>query len=106
MKHKIIPIKGNKREEFIKIIARQFGIIAPLEVKLIMVLDEYDMYNPFHTCKYTMAKLQQAMDCPPSTLRTCLARLDKANVLVRKGKTRWFNASFRGLNEVDCIVFK
>ena len=106
MKFKTIKIKGDSHESFIKIVASQYGIIAPMELKLIKILIDMDAFNPFFLDKYTRAKLEKAMECPPSTLSSCLSRLDKANVLVRKGKTRWFNASFRDLSSVDCIIFK
>lgn len=106
MNAKVIPIKGNRQEAFIKIIAAQFNIIAPLELKLIGILIKYDLFSPFHMDKYTREKLRKEMECTENTLATCLARLHKANVLIRKGKTRWFNASFRGLDKIDCIVFR
>ena len=105
MKFKTIKIKGDSHEAFIKIVASQYGIIAPMELKLIKILIQYDMFQAFHLDKYTRQKLEKAMDCPPSTLSSSLSRLDKANVLVRKGKTRWFNASFRDLNCIDQIRF-
>lgn len=106
MKSKIIPLKGNRQEQFIRIIAGQFGVYSDNELKLIKVLCQYEMFQAFFLDKYTRIKLIKAMDCPPSTFSTCLARLVKANVIARVGKTLYFNVSFKDLGELDQVIFR
>ena len=106
MKYKSIPVKGDKQTEFIRIIASQFGVFADNELKLIAILCKYDMFQAFWLDKFTRIKLMNELGCSEPTFNTTILRLTKSNVIARHGKTRYFNPSFRNLNDVDAIVFK
>lgn len=104
--NKIVKITGDKQESFIKIIASQFGVYSVNELKMIKVLCDYDMFQAFYLDKHTRFKLIKALETTENTFSTTLQRLEEKNIIVRNGKTRWFNASFRNLDKVDCIIFK
>lgn len=106
MKYKTISIKGNKQDQFIRIIASKFGVSAENEIKVISILVKYDMFQAFWLDKYTRLKFINEIGCPPSTFNNALARLVESNVIARNGKTMYFNTAFRNINDIDSIMFK
>lgn len=106
MKSKQIKLKGNKQEQFIKIIASQFGVTSEAELNLIGVLCRLHMFQPFHMCKITRLNIMKETKLPYATLTTSIRRLVKSGVIARDSKSFYFNVSFRGLEDLDCIVFK
>lgn len=98
----ILPSKNS----FISLIASQFKVTADKEIKLIEVLIKYDMFTPFHLDKYTRERIRKDLNVPYPTLNTSIRRLVKAGVLARNGKNFYVNPGFRGLDNIDAIVFK
>lgn len=103
-KSKIITLKGE--DAFIKLLATQFGITADAEIKLIKVLIKLDLFVPFALDKYLRMRLQKEMQVPYSTLSSSLSRLIKSGVIARNGKNVYVNVAFRGLDEIESVVFK
>jgi hypothetical protein len=46
------------------------------------------------------------MDVPYTTLGTAITRLIKSGIIARNGKNVYVNVAFRGLDDIDSIVFK
>jgi len=105
VKAKTLYLTGDKEDQFIKVLAYQFGVRADSEINLIKVFIKYDMWS-FHLDKYTRQKIERDLGVPYQTLATSLRRLTKTGVLAKNGKTHILNAGFRGLTDVDCIMFK
>ncbi len=103
-KSKIIPLKGP--DAYIKLLASQFGVSADMEIEVIKVLIKFDMFTPFHLCKYTREKIRRELNCPYPSLNTAIRRLIKSNVIARSGKNFYVNPGFRGLDDIESIVFK
>lgn len=93
-------------DSFIRLIAGQFGTFADVEINLIKVLIKFDMFVPFNIDKHLRNRLTKEMGVPYSTLGTALSRLIKSGIIARNGKNIYVNVAFRGLNEIDAIVFK
>lgn len=102
---KTLFLTGDKEDQFIKVLAYQFGVRADSEINLIKSFIKYDMWS-FYLDKYTRLKIERDMGVPYSTLATSLRRLVKAGVMAKSGKTHILNAGFRGLKDIDCIMFK
>lgn len=103
-KSKIVPLKGP--DVFIKLLANQFGVSADMEIEVIKVLIKFDMFVPFHLCKYTREKIRRELNCPYPTLNSSIRRLIKSGVIARSGKNFYVNPGFRGLDSIESIVFK
>lgn len=106
MNTKIVYLKGGRRKAFIQIIASQFGVHSPGELKIIDTFCQFEMFQSFYLDKHTRAKLIKHTELPMATFSTCLRRLVKANIIARQGKTMCFNSSFKGLDNLDRIVFQ
>lgn len=106
MKIKPIILTGDKHKEFIKIVAAQFRVFAEKEIELIEVMIRMDLFSPFHINKYTRAKIQKEANMTYGTLSTCLNRLTKAGVIARVNKNVYLIPAFRGLDEVEAVVFR
>lgn len=104
MKSKVITLKGS--DAFIRLIAGQFGVFADNEINLIKLLIEMDMFNPFHLCKYTRERIRKQLNVPYPSLNTSLRRLIKSGIIANSGKNMYINPGFRGLADIDAIVFK
>lgn len=104
LKSKTIIIPSE--DSFIRLIAGQFGTFADMEIKLIKILIKFDMFIPFNIDKHLRNRLQKEMGVPYATLGTALARLIKSGIIARNGKNIYVNVAFRGLDEIDAIVFK
>lgn len=105
MKAKTLFLTGDKEDQFIKVLAYQFGVRSDSEINLIKAFIKYDMWS-FHLDKYTRIKIERDLGVPYQTLATGLRRLVRAGVMAKNGKTHILNAGFRNLGEIDCIIFK
>mgnify|MGYP001617856650 FL=1 len=105
MKVKTLYLKGDKEDQFIKVLASQFHVFAEAELNLIKTFIKYDMWS-FHLDKYTRQKIERDLGVPYQSLATSLRRLVKAGVMAKNGKTHILNAGFRNLKDVDCLLFK
>ena len=103
-KSKVITLKGE--DAFIRLLAAQFGTTADMEINLIKVLIKFDLFIPFNLDKYMRRRIQQEMGVPYTTLGTAITRLIKSGIIARNGKNVYVNVAFRGLDEIDSIVFK
>lgn len=103
-KSKVITLKGE--DAFIRLLAAQFGTTADMEINLIKVLIKFDLFNPFHLEKHMRRRIQKEMDVPYTTLGTAITRLIKSGIIARNGKNVYVNVAFRGLDNIDSIVFK
>lgn len=103
-KSKVIILKGE--DDFIKLLASQFGTTADMEINLIKVLIKFDLFNPFNLDKYIRRRIQKEMNVPYTTLGTAITRLIKSGIIARNGKNVYVNVAFRGLENIDSIVFK
>lgn len=103
-KSKSIKLKGE--DAFIKLMAGQFGVTSDMEIKLIKILIKFDMFTPFAMCKHTREKIRRELGCPYPTTTTAISRLIKSGVIARSGKNYYVNVGFRGLDDIDAIVFK
>lgn len=107
MQSKQITLSGE--DAFIKLIASQFGLYAPAEIELIKVFIKFGMFNGFHLDKYTRERIRKELNAPYSTLSNSLRKLVKCGVIARQSshdKTMYFNVAFRGLSDLEAIVFK
>ena len=103
-KSKVINLPGE--DAFVVLLANQFGNTADMEIKLIKVLIKFDLFNPFALDKYLRERIRREMNCPYPTLNIIITRLVNSGVLAKSGKNIYFNVAFRGLEEIDSIVFK
>lgn len=103
-KSKVITLKGE--DAFVRLLAAQFGTTADMEINLIKVLIKFDLFNPFNMDKHLRRRLQIEMQVPYSTLGSSLRRLIKSGIIARNGKNVYVNVAFRGLENIDSIVFK
>lgn len=103
-KSKVITLKG--QDGFVKLLANQFGVSADMEIEVIKILIKFDMFNGFFLDKYIREKIRREINIPYSTLGSCIRRLVKSGIIARTGKTMYFNVAFRGLDEIESIVFK
>jgi len=103
-KSKVIILKGE--DAFIRLLAYQFGTTADVEINLIKVLIKFDLFNPFALDKYIRRRIQKEMNVPYATLGTAITRLIKSGIIARNGKNVYVNVAFRGLENIDSIVFK
>jgi hypothetical protein len=110
MKSKSFTLRGDKQTEFVRIIASRFKVYSESEITAICTLIHFDMFVPFFLDKHTRQKLANHSGLSYVTFNTCLSRLTKAGILGKAGgersKSYYFNSAFRGLDEIDCIVFK
>ena len=104
MKAKTIILPS--KDYFIKLLASQFNVYAEIEINLIKTLIKFDLFTPFNLCKYTRERLRNEMNIPYSSLNTAISRLIKSGVIARTGKNCYVNPGFRGLENIDAIVFK
>jgi len=107
MQSKQITLSGE--DAFIKLMASQFGLYAPAEIELIKVFIKFGMFNGFHLDKYTRERIRKELNVPYTTLTTALRKLVKCGVIARQSshdKTMYFNVAFRGLSDLDAIIFK
>jgi hypothetical protein len=103
-KSKVIILKGE--DDFIRLLASQFGTTADMEINLIKVLIKFDLFNPFNLDKYIRRRIQKEMNVPYTTLGTAITRLIKSGIIARNGKNVYVNVAFRNLEDIDSIVFK
>jgi hypothetical protein len=103
-KSKVIILKGE--DDFIRLLASQFGTTADMEINLIKVLIKFDLFSPFCMEKHIRRRIQKEMDVPYTTLGTAITRLIKSGIIARNGKNVYVNVAFRGLENIDSIVFK
>lgn len=103
-KSKVIILKGE--DDFIRLLASQFGTTADMEINLIKVLIKFDLFNPFNLDKHIRRRIQKEMNVPYTTLGTAITRLIKSGIIARNGKNVYVNVAFRGLENIDSIVFK
>lgn len=103
-KSKVITLKGE--DAFIRLLAAQFGTTADMEINLIKVLIKFDLFTPFYMEKHMRRRIQKEMDVPYATLGTAITRLIKSGIIARRGKNVYVNVAFRGLENIDSIVFK
>jgi len=103
-KSKVIALKGE--DAFIRLLASQFGTTADMEINLIKVLIKFDLFIPFALDKHIRRRIQKEMDVPYTTLGTAITRLIKSGIIARNGKNVYVNVAFRGLEDIDSIVFK
>lgn len=103
-KSKVITLKGE--DAFIRLLASQFGTTADMEINLIKVLIKFDLFNGFFLDKHLRERMRRELNAPYATLGSSVSRLVKTGIIARNGKTMYFNVAFRGLDELDSIVFK
>lgn len=106
MTHKVILLKGDKTEAFIKVLASQFGVHAESELKLIALLLHYQLTDSFHLSKYLRERLVKDLGMAEQTIKTSLRRLRIKNVLVQTGKNFQINPAFNNLDKIDAITYK
>lgn len=103
-KSKVIILKGE--DDFIRLLASQFGTTADMEINLIKVLIKFDLFIPFSMDKHIRRRIQKEMNVPYTTLGTAITRLIKSGIIARNGKNVYVNVAFRNLEDIDSIVFK
>jgi hypothetical protein len=103
-KSKVIILKGE--DDFIRLLASQFGTTADMEINLIKVLIKFDLFVPFALEKHMRRRIQKEMNVPYTTLGTAITRLIKSGIIARNGKNVYVNVAFRNLEDIDSIVFK
>jgi hypothetical protein len=106
MTSKVIILKGNKTEAFVKILASQFGVHAESELKLIALLLHYQLTNSFHLSQSMRERLRRDLGIGEETFKTSLLRLRKKDVLIKTGKNWQLDPGFNGLDKIDEIKYR
>lgn len=103
---KLSEIPEERINEFINIIAGRMGITAYNELKLIQILVYKGLFNPFHMNKYLKADIKRLCEMGEDTFVGTIRRLDKKGAIGKNGKNYYVNPIFKGLDEIDAIVFR
>ena len=103
-KSKIILLNGP--DAFIRLLAYQFGTTAECEINLIKIFIKYDMFTPFCLDKHMRNRLRKELGSADSTLGSAIERLTNSGVIAKNGKNVYVNIAFRGLEDIESIVFK
>jgi hypothetical protein len=106
MKQKVINLKGDKKDQFIRLIARQFNVTAEAEIKLLTLLINKEMFNPFYLDKILKHRLIKESDIPKNTFITCMNRLIKSGCIARNEKSYFLSVAFKDLDKMDFISFR
>lgn len=89
-----------------RLIASRFGVTSEIELRCLCLLVRNDMFNPFHLNKYLKAQLIKDLGIKSNTFVVSINRLVDKGVIARNEKSYFLNVAFRGLEDLDCIVFK
>lgn len=107
MKSKVISIQPDQRTaEFIRIIAWRMGITADNEIKMMQILVNKGLFQPFHLNKYLKADIMKLAGINSNTFVGTIRRLDIKDAIRKNGKNYYVNPAFKGLDEIDAIVFR
>lgn len=107
MKSKVISVsQEEKLNEFIRIIAWRMGITADNEIKMMQILVNKGLFQPFHLNKYLKAELMNLAGMNSNTFVGTIRRLDIKGAIGKNGKNYYVNPVFKGLDDIDAIVFR
>lgn len=63
------------------------------------------MFNPFYLDKYTKSYLSKELNVTEATFVVTMHRLINKGAVAKNKKSYYLNVAFRGLNELDAIMF-
>jgi predicted transcriptional regulator len=105
MKVKKVKLKGEKKEVFLRLIASQYNITSEREIDVLRLLVLKSMFTPFYLDKYTKSFFVKELNITESTFVVMMHRLISKGAIAKNQKSYYLNVAFRGLDEVDCIMF-